>query len=62
MFFTPISSPFLNFAFLLSVYSLKAGLSPHDLCDTIMENNLLPRVFSVSMRILLQILKTKEVK
>ena len=63
MFFHPISSPFLNFVFLLSVFSLKAGSNPRDLpCGTIMENNLPPSVFSVCMCILLQILKTEEVK
>lgn len=63
MFFHPISSPFLNFVFLLSVFSLKAGLNPGDLpCETIMANNLPPNVFLVCMCNLLQILKTKKDK
>lgn len=63
MFFHPISSPFLNFVFLLSVFSLKASLNPRDLpCGTIMANNLPLNVFLVCMCILLQILKTKEDK
>lgn len=62
MFFHPISSPFLNFVCLLSMYSLGLLEPSGSGCDTVVENTPPPSVFSFFMCILCKFLKTKEIK